>query len=142
MLSPKHRRLLDFITSFQKQNGWTPTYAEMAAGIGLKSRSGIVPLIKTLRDRGFIRHRRNSERDIEVMAKSVGVNMASQPAIQAIDLQRDYLCQAGAIAMPETLAVPLMTSAEMNAAIHTMSTSGKPYKVSVIVRLQELGGQG
>jgi repressor LexA len=143
MLTRKQRELLDFIIAFQKQNGWSPSYSEMADAMGLASRSGIHRMIEALMQRGYIAHVKNRNRGIEVLVKD-GVKVppprTTAPALH--ELKQEYFCQAGAIAMPETIAVPLMTSKEMSAAIAAMIDSGEPYKVSVIVRLQGLGGQG
>lgn len=53
-LTPRQRDVLDFIRSHQGEHGVTPTYDEIAAGIGLSSKSGIARMIDGLEERGFV----------------------------------------------------------------------------------------
>jgi SOS-response transcriptional repressor LexA len=65
------RDLLDFIESYQRANGGvSPNYAEMAAALQLKSKSGINRLLMELRERGFVRTIPNRPRAIEVIKRA------------------------------------------------------------------------
>ena len=55
MLTVKQKKLLEYINSFQKKNGVTPSYEEMKSALDLKSKSGIHRLILALEERGFLK---------------------------------------------------------------------------------------
>ena len=63
-LTPKQHECLQFIRSYVTMNGYSPSYDEIMAGIGLKSKSGIARLINGLVDRGHITTARYKARSI------------------------------------------------------------------------------
>ena len=67
MLTARQEELLLFIDSTVKRTGIAPSYDEMAAGLGLKSKSGIHRMICGLERRGFIRRISNCARAIEIL---------------------------------------------------------------------------
>ena len=67
MLTPKQHKLLVFIDEFIKENGHSPSFEEMKAAVGLKSKSGIHALINSLMERGFIRKLAHKARALEVV---------------------------------------------------------------------------
>lgn len=54
-LTPQQRALLDAITRIQAETGVAPSYSEMAAAIGAKSKATVARLMQGLEDRGHIR---------------------------------------------------------------------------------------
>lgn len=85
MLTPKQHQLLIYIDEFIKTNGHSPSFEEMKAAVGLKSKSGIHALINSLEERGFIRKLAHKARALEVLkmpemeevSKSKAVNIAN-----------------------------------------------------------------
>lgn len=67
MLTPKQHKLLTYIDGFIKTNGHSPSFEEMKAAVGLKSKSGIHALINSLEERGFIRKLPHKARALEVL---------------------------------------------------------------------------
>ncbi len=67
MLTQKQHTLLIFIDEFIKLHGHSPSFDEMRAAIGLKSKSGIHALINSLEERGFIRKLAHKARALEVV---------------------------------------------------------------------------
>ena len=67
MLTPKQHKLLMYIDEFIKTNGHSPSFEEMKAAVGLKSKSGIHALINSLEERGFIRKLAHKARALEVL---------------------------------------------------------------------------
>lgn len=67
MLTPKQHKLLVFIDDFIKENGHSPSFEEMKAAVGLKSKSGIHALLASLEERGFIRKLAHRARALEVV---------------------------------------------------------------------------
>ncbi len=86
MLTQKQKTLLDYIhTETVKNEGVCPSFDEMREHMGLKSKSGIHRLVKSLEVRGFIRRLPNCARAIEVIrlpAAAVAPSPAAQTAPQ------------------------------------------------------------
>lgn len=66
-LTPTQKKVLDFIRSNIAQHGVAPSYEEMAAAAGKKSKSGIHRIMVALADRGYIKRIPNSARAIMVL---------------------------------------------------------------------------
>lgn len=66
-LTAKQAELLRFIAAFQRREAYSPSYAQMAAAIGLSSKSGISRLVAALEQRGFIRRHTGATRAIEIL---------------------------------------------------------------------------
>jgi len=64
-LTTKQADLLDYL----KGSSRTPSYAEMARAIGMKSKSGIFRLIDGLEERGFIERLPNKSRAVRLIAE-------------------------------------------------------------------------
>lgn len=54
MLTPRQRQLLDFIVGFQAESGYSPSFREMADGIGTASTGEVARLLACLEARGAI----------------------------------------------------------------------------------------
>ena len=67
MLTSRQRDLLVFINDRLTETGVSPSFAEMTAAIGLRSKSNIYRLITALEERGFIRRLHHRKRSIEVL---------------------------------------------------------------------------
>ena len=79
MLTVKQKKLLEYINSFQKKNGVTPSYEEMKSALDLKSKSGIHRLILALEERGFLKRLAHKARALEVIKDSIsGVKISNQ----------------------------------------------------------------
>jgi len=70
-MTPRQKDTLDFIVSFQREHGFSPTYQEIAEGIGVKSIGRIATLVTALKDRGFINTRPGGVRAIEVLKTTI-----------------------------------------------------------------------
>ncbi|NBC31384.1 MAG: transcriptional repressor LexA [Alphaproteobacteria bacterium] len=67
MLTRKQQELLVFIHQKLSETGVSPSFDEMKAALGLKSKSGIHRLISALEERGFIRRLPHRARALEVL---------------------------------------------------------------------------
>lgn len=67
MVTRRQHDALKFISAFQTKNGYCPSGSEIATGMGLKARSGVVRILVELERRGFIRRLRGKKRAIEVI---------------------------------------------------------------------------
>lgn len=66
MLTRQQLSALTFIRDFTEANSVSPTYTEIAAHMGLMSKSSVSRLVDGLESRGFIFRRKHLERGIEV----------------------------------------------------------------------------
>lgn len=67
MLTPKQYKLLMYINKATKETGCCPSFDEMKAAVGLKSKSGIYALIEALVERNFLRKIPHKARALEVV---------------------------------------------------------------------------
>ncbi|WP_049976334.1 LexA family transcriptional regulator [Azospirillum sp. B506] len=68
-LTPRQRKLLDFIDQYQRDHrGDSPSFAEMAAGIGLASKAPVHRLLEGMEERGAIVRDRRRARAIRIVA--------------------------------------------------------------------------
>ena len=66
-LTPRMKDTLDYIVEFQVEKGYSPTFREIADGIGVSSTSRIQALINALQDRGYVTTRAGGRRSIDVL---------------------------------------------------------------------------
>jgi len=66
MLTPKQYKLFEIIHQKLQKTGVSPSFEEMKAALGLKSKSGIHRLISSLEERGFIKHLPNKARALKI----------------------------------------------------------------------------
>lgn len=53
-MTPKQKLVLDFIKTYIQVKGFAPSYANVALGVGLKSKSNIHRIVHELRKQGFL----------------------------------------------------------------------------------------
>ena len=69
-LTPRQKDCLDFIVSYTKEKGYSPSYREIAEGIGVKAISNVHYYVERLKRRGYVKTVYGSERSIEVLKTS------------------------------------------------------------------------
>lgn len=67
MLTRKQHELLVYIDRHLRETGFSPSFDEMKAALGLRSKSGIHRLISALEERQFLGRRRHRARALEVL---------------------------------------------------------------------------
>lgn len=72
-------RTIEFIDAFVRENGYSPSYAEIGAAIGLRSKSGIHRVITELERDGRIRRLPTRWRAIEVVKPEPALNGSDGP---------------------------------------------------------------
>jgi len=65
-MTPQQKRLYDIIKAELDASGVCPSYEEMAGTMGLKSKSGIFPLVNALEEQGYIYRRPHRARSIQL----------------------------------------------------------------------------
>jgi repressor LexA len=70
-VTPKQKEVLDFIVQFINEQGFPPSYREIADGLKLASPSTVHVHIQALRERGYLRANGGSARELEPTDKAV-----------------------------------------------------------------------
>jgi len=105
-LTPKQKEVLDFIVEFINDNGYPPSYREIASGLNLASPSTVHAHIQALRTRGYLKSSSSASgtRELEPTDKAVRWG-------RSVILPLVGLITAGepieAIEEHETIAVPV-----------------------------------
>ena len=66
-MTPRQRALLDFIAAYQAQHRFSPSFDEMAAAIGVKSKSNIHTMITQLKAQRRLTSVPGSHRSVEIV---------------------------------------------------------------------------
>ena len=69
VLTEKQRRVLDYIAEFLRQQGYSPSFQEIAEGVGLSSIATVHKHIATLERKGWLRRGHNQSRSLEPSAR-------------------------------------------------------------------------
>jgi repressor LexA len=85
-LTRRQKEVLDFIVGFVEENGYSPSYEELARGLNLASVATVHKHIEALESRGYLRRSFNQSRSVEVSPKYVQERRKSQQAHQAQQL--------------------------------------------------------
>ncbi len=76
-MTPKQREILDFIEAFIAQHRFAPTYTEIGAHVGTKSRGSVHTQIRELARQGKLKFDRNRRRGIEIVDPLSTISTAS-----------------------------------------------------------------
>lgn len=122
MLTRQQHDLLIFIANFTKENGWAPSYQEMATTMGFSSKSGVHRLVSALVERGFVTQRRERARSIEVIRMPGDTRTGPTPITEAapamlIMLRRIALAPHPSGGFAHEVRVDYATLQEMRALI-------------------------
>jgi repressor LexA len=70
-LTKRQKEVLDFIADFVEENGYSPSYEELAQGLHLASLATVHKHIQALESRNYLRRLFNQSRSLEVSTKYV-----------------------------------------------------------------------
>ena len=62
------KRVLDFVKEFIEKRGYSPSFQEIAEGLGLKSLATVSKHIGHLKEKGLLKDSRNRARSLEIVA--------------------------------------------------------------------------
>jgi repressor LexA len=128
MLTRKQHELLHFIDDRLKASGISPSFEEMKAALGLKSKSGIHRLINALVERQFIRRLPNRARALEVvrLSEESGLRLAAVPANVADNVVqlRPRASTRSPEAANEDFAIPLLGRIAAGTPIEALENTG------------------
>src|SRR5579875_3033651 len=65
-LTRRQREVMEFLSSFLETNGYSPSYEEVAAGLGLASLATVHKHIQALEAKQYLRRNYNHSRSLEI----------------------------------------------------------------------------
>jgi repressor LexA len=66
-ITRRQKEVLDFLSSFTQRNGYSPSYDEIAHGLGLRSLATVHKHITNLHNKGLLERTHNRSRSIDVL---------------------------------------------------------------------------
>ena len=66
-ITRRQKEVLDFLSSFTEQNGYSPSYEEIASGLGLNSLATVHKHVTNLQGKGLLQRYHNRSRSIDVL---------------------------------------------------------------------------
>lgn len=69
-LTKKQKQIVEFISTFLRENNYSPSYREIMTGLGLSSVSAVAEHIENLVTKGVLKKTPNAARSLEVVATS------------------------------------------------------------------------
>ena len=95
-LTPRQKEVLDFLVNFVEDNGYSPSFEEIAAGLKLASLATVHKHISALEGRGYLKRGFNQSRSLDVSADYVSQHKRAK--LVATQNQRFEVPLAGKIA--------------------------------------------
>jgi repressor LexA len=104
-LTRRQKELMDFLSQFIRQHGYSPSYEEIAAGMGLASLATVHKHVQALETKQYLRRNYNHSRSLEVSERFLKEQKLSQPSAETIPLLGRIAAgvPVEAIPTPETL---------------------------------------
>ena len=91
-LTRRQREALDFICGFRLECGAAPTYAEIAAHLGLKTRQSAHRLVRRLEARGAVTRRRGQVRSLAPVLRNAITLELPPPLERAVRVVAQRAC--------------------------------------------------
>lgn len=85
-LTKRQKDVLDFIADFIEENGYSPSYEELAQGLKLASLATVHKHIQALESRNYLRRLFNQSRSLEVSAKYMQERRRSRQTTRAAEV--------------------------------------------------------
>lgn len=80
-LTKRQREVLDFISAFISERGYSPSLEEIGAGLGISSVATVHKHISHLKQKGLVRHELNRKRALEVEEGELSAGTISLPLL-------------------------------------------------------------
>ena len=95
-LTKRQKEVLDFIVDFVEENGYSPSYDELARGLKLASLATVHKHIQALESRNYLRRLFNQSRSLEVLPKYLQERRRSRMTPRAAEVPLAGRIAAGA----------------------------------------------
>jgi len=82
-LTRRQKEVMDFLSNFIDQKGYSPSYEEIAGGLGLASLATVHKHIQALEVKQYLRRSYNHSRSLEVAERYVTEEQSRRPPFQA-----------------------------------------------------------
>ncbi len=83
VLYRKERQLLEYLSQFQRQYGYSPTLDELAYATGHKSKSTVHAIIKSLVEKGYVQKVEGNTRVLKIIEEKIRLSLeGTQPSIE------------------------------------------------------------
>src|SRR6201989_987279 len=66
-ITRRQKEVIDFLSSFTQKNGYSPSYEEIASGLGLSSLATVHKHVTNLQNKGMLQRAHNRSRSIDVI---------------------------------------------------------------------------
>src|ERR1700761_9058691 len=66
-ITRRQKEVIDFLSSFTQKNGYSPSYEEIAQGLGLNSLATVHKHVTNLQNKGLLHRSHNRSRSIDVL---------------------------------------------------------------------------
>src|ERR1700712_1570150 len=66
-ITRRQKEVIDFLSSFTQKNGFSPSYEEIATGLGLSSLATVHKHVTNLQTKGLLQRSHNRSRSIDVI---------------------------------------------------------------------------
>lgn len=98
-LTKKQLAVLDYLRDFTEENGYSPSYREIQAGLGLASVSAVAEHIENLVEKGVLKKVPGAARSLEILnyQHTETVELFKARMVGASDEERAILTQAAEI---------------------------------------------
>jgi len=120
-LTPKQKKLLDFINDFYSDNGYYPSYREIANYFKLSSSSTVAAHITALKNKGYLETSFNKSRSIDIIPEQSEFQ-------EEVHLYLAGLITAGepieAVEEKETISIPKWLGANNPAESYVLKVKG------------------
>ncbi len=71
-ITRRQKEVIDFLSSFTQKNGYSPSYEEIALGLGLNSLATVHKHVANLQSKGLLQRAHNRSRSIDVLPSRTG----------------------------------------------------------------------
>jgi repressor LexA len=106
-LTRRQKEVMDFLNEFIATRGYSPSYEEIASGLGLASLATVHKHVQALESKQYIRRNYNHSRSLEISERYFSEERARQPLPASVGVPLLGRIAAGlpveAVANPETL---------------------------------------
>jgi len=77
-ITRRQKEVIDFLTGFTQKNGYSPSYEEIAQGLGLNSLATVHKHVTNLQNKGLLQRAHNRSRSIDVLAPRTARRMSDR----------------------------------------------------------------
>lgn len=81
-MTPKQKKVLDFILGFVERQGFQPSQLEIAQGCGFESLGTVQHYLRVLEREGHLSRNNNAKRGLQLAERKIAVPVATAPAFE------------------------------------------------------------